>query len=201
MPWVDSLKMGLQGHSFGGYETNYLITHCHMFVAACSASGLSDIISDYGGLEDDGSSLEVLFEQTQNRIGATLWGKPELYIKNSPIFRADHVTTPLLMMHTKIDGACPFANAVEFFIALRRLGKKVWMLQYDDGNHFLWGNAAADFTIRMQQFFDHYLKGSPAPKWMIEGIPAKLKGIEDGLELEGPGVMPGPGLITIPFRK
>jgi len=88
------------------------------------------------------------------------------------------------MMHTTDDGISPFANAVEFFTALRRLGKKVWMLQYDHYDHFLSGKAAEDYTIRMRQFFDHYLKGTPAPKWMAEGIPAKLKGIDNGLGLE-----------------
>jgi dipeptidyl aminopeptidase/acylaminoacyl peptidase len=184
MPWVDSLKMGLQGHSFGGYETNYLVSHSHLFAAACSASGLSDYVSGYGELFDNGASLEAMFEKTQYRVGATLWERPDLYIKNSPIFRADLVTTPLLIMHTKNDGVVPFSNAVELFTALRRLSKKVWMLQYDNYNHSLSGNAAADFTIRMQQFFDHYLKGAPMPKWMKEGIPARMKGIERGLEID-----------------
>lgn len=200
-PWVDSTKMGLQGHSFGGYETNYVITHSHLFAAACSASGLSDYISSYGSLID-GYSEEGLFEMSQNRIGATLWQRPDLYIKNSPIFRANQVTTPLLMMHTTNDGIYHFSDAVEFFTGLRRLGKKVWMLQYDNEDHSLLGEAAAiDYTIRMRQFFDHYLKGAPAPKWMVEGIPASEKGIDDGLQLEPPGVEPGPGLLTPEEQK
>ena len=201
MPWIDFAKMGLQGHSFGGYETNYLVTHSHLFSAACSASGLSDFVSAYGELLDNGPTLQWMFEQSVYRNGATLWERPDIYIKNSSIFNANKVTTPLLMMHTKNDGVCPFANAVEFFTALRRLGKKVWMLQYDNYNHFLLDDAAADFTIRMQQFFDHYLKGAPAPKWMVEGIPASRKGIDDGLELEPGGPEPGPGLLTPEEQK
>jgi dipeptidyl aminopeptidase/acylaminoacyl peptidase len=131
-----------------------------------------------------------MYELWQNRIGATLWQRPDLYIKNSAVLKADRVTTPLLMMETKNDGICPFGNAVEFFTALRRLGKKVWMLQYDDGNHAVWGKSASDFSVRMAQFFDHYPKGAPAPVWMTEGIPARQKGIEDGLDLDHSGKEP-----------
>ena len=182
MNFVDAGHMGIQGHSFGGVQTNYILTHTHLFAAACSASGLFDFISGYNSIGGGGASLQDMYELTQFRMGATLWQRPDLYIENSAIFRADQVTTPFLMMHTANDGICPFTNALEFFIALRRLGKKVWMLQYDDYNHSLSGKAADDFTIRMQQFFDHYLKGAPAPKWMVQGIPAELKGVEDGLQ-------------------
>lgn len=184
MSFVDSKHMGIQGHSFGGFETDYIVTHTHLFAAACSTSGISDFVSGYGSIGGSGGSLQDMYELTQNRIGATLWERPDLYIRNSPIFRADQVTTPFLMMHTTNDGICPFSNAIELFTALRRLGKKVWMLQYDNYDHFLLDKAADDFTIRMQQFFDHYLKAAPAAKWMIQGIPAKLKGIENGLELD-----------------
>lgn len=179
-PWINSKKMGIQGISFGGYETNYLVTHTSIFAAACTVSGLSDLVSAYGSIYDKGSSKQTQIE-IGYRLGATLWERPDLYIKNSPIFAADNVSTPLLIMHTKQDGTCLFANAIEFFTALRRLGKKVWMLQYD-GNHIISGNSAIDFNIRLAQFFDHYLKDQQAPKWMIKGVPAKLKGVDLGLE-------------------
>ncbi|SFE98164.1 Dipeptidyl aminopeptidase/acylaminoacyl peptidase [Chitinophaga sp. CF118] len=184
MPFVNEKKIGIQGISFGGYATNYLITHTSLFSAACSSSGLFDLISSYGSISGEGGkggSMQRFFELGQLRIGATLWERPDLYIKNSPVFYADKITTPLLMMHTKNDGICLFANAVEFFTALRRLGKKVWMLQYNEGNHGLWGLSANDFSIRMSQFFDYYLKGSIAPKWMTVGINASRKGIDNGL--------------------
>lgn len=181
-PWVNPKKMGIQGFSFGGYETNVLVTQSNLFAAACSASGLSNLASAYGGLDATGSSLQELIEFTQFRMGTTVWQRPDIYIKNSPVFRADQVTTPLLIMHTRQDPVCHFANAIEFFTALRRLNKKVWMLQYE-GSHFPSGNAAReDFSRRLGQFFDHYLKGAPAPSWMIKGIPARLKGIDTGLE-------------------
>jgi len=192
-PWVDAHKMGIQGHSFGGYETNYIITHSKLFAAACSASGISDLMSLYGSASRGGYFV-YWAEKSQGRIGASPWQVPNLYISNSPIFKADRVSTPLLMMSNAGDRNVPFAQGVEFFTALRRLGKKVWMLQYDDGGHSLGrGEGAEDYSIRMFQFFNHYLKGIPAPKWMTRGIPAKMKGI-DGLELDGEIPTPGVGL-------
>lgn len=169
MPYIDSKKMGIQGHSFGGFETNYLITHTKIFAAACSASGLFDFVSGYGSIVE-GQSKQWQFEFGPYQIGATLWQRPDLYIKNSPIFSADKVSTPFLMMATTKDATIPFAQPVAFFTALRKLGKKAWLLQYDDGDHTLEGMSAVDFTIRMKQFFDYYLKGVPPPKWMKEDM-------------------------------
>jgi dienelactone hydrolase len=192
-PWVDSSKMGIQGHSWGGFETNYIVTHTSMFAAAMSSSGLSDNVSDYDAIMPEGHhiSLQYFCEIDQTRIGSTLWQRPDLYIENSPIFRANKVATPILMMSNKGDGIVPFAQGVEFFLALRRLGKKAWMLQYDGQNHTLVDeNAERQHTIRVTQFFDYYLKGAPPPRWMTVGIPARLKGIETGLELDTTGAVP-----------
>jgi len=205
LSYIDSTKMGIQGHSFGGFETNYLVTHTNVFAAAMSASGLSDLVSDYNsvaqgnpqpdGSSDGGQSLQGFADIGQVRIGETLWANPDLYIDNSPVFEADKVTTPLLMMGNKMDGIVPFEQAVEFFTALRRLGKKVWMLQYDGQNHLLINrDSQLDYTTRMTQFFDHYLKDKPAPLWMTRGIPAVNKGIDNGLdydkELKTPPISP-----------
>jgi dipeptidyl aminopeptidase/acylaminoacyl peptidase len=193
MPWVDAKKMGLQGHSFGGYQTNYIVTHSNLFAAAAEASGTSDFISDYGGLIERSSigagiSAQGRYENSQSRIGATLWQRPDLYIKNSPIFFVDKVTTPLLMMSNKNDITVAFEQAIELFTALRRLNKRGWLLQYDDSHHALNSKESSlDYTIRLTQFFDHYLKGAPPPKWMTQGIPAKLKGVENGYELDPNG--------------
>lgn len=180
IPFVDSTKIGLQGHSFGGYEVNVLITKTSLFVAAAEAAGATDLVSKYNCVLLSGTSNQFQHEAGQARIGTTLWKRPDLFIKNSPIFYADKVTTPLLIMHCKGDGVVPFEQGVEWFTALRRLDKPVWMLQYDNGGHQIGGKEAEDYTIRLMQFFDHYLKGGPKPKWMIQGIPAKLKGIESG---------------------
>lgn len=182
-PWVDANKMGLQGHSFGGYETNYLITHTTLFAAAQEGAGPSDMISHYGGLGFGEQSFAFFYETSQINLRATPWDRPDLYVENSPIFKVDKVNTPLLIMHNKDDGAVPFTQAVELFTALRRLKKPVWMLQYDGQGHSLTDpDCILDFTIRTQQFFGHYLKNEPPPTWMTGGIPAKFKGLRSGLE-------------------
>jgi dipeptidyl aminopeptidase/acylaminoacyl peptidase len=188
--YVDTKRMGVQGCSYGGFETNYLVAHTKLFAAAVTASGATDFISNYGELRGGGPSQQGVFEQGQYRIMETLWERPDLYIENSPVMRADDISTPLLQMHTSSDGAVPFSQAVELFTALRRLKKKAWMLEYEDGNHALSGRSADDFSVRMAQFFDHYLKDAPPPKWMTDGVPARLGGIETGLEWDISGTDP-----------
>ncbi|HEY8397389.1 MAG TPA: prolyl oligopeptidase family serine peptidase, partial [Flavihumibacter sp.] len=182
--FVDSTKMGLQGHSWGGYQIAYLITRTNMFAAAEAGAPVSNMTSAYGGIRwGTGLSRQFQYEQSQSRIGATLWEKPELYLKNSPLFRADKVNTPLLMLHNDKDDAVPWYQGIEYFTALRRLGKPVWMINYNDELHgIIERRNRKDWSIRMMQFFDHYLKGAPAPKWMKEGVPATLKGIDWGLD-------------------
>jgi hypothetical protein len=183
LPWVDSTKMGLDGHSFGGFEVNYVVTHSHLFAAAVSASGMSDFISAYGSIIGDGTSRQRQYEAFRDRIGATLWQRPDLYIENSPILKADKIITPLLLMNNKADADVPFAQGVELFTALRRLKKPVWMLQYDNEGHQLSnGRNVDDFSLRIVQFFDHFLRGQPAPVWLSIGVPARSKGIDSGLE-------------------
>jgi len=183
LPFVDSTKMGIQGCSFGGIQTDYLVTHTNLFSAAVSASGIADFIASSGYLSHDGSSKRGDFEIGQIRMGYSLWERPDLYIKNSAIFNVDKVTTPLLIMHTTKDGACSIIDAREFFAALRRLGKISWLLEYEDGDHGVWGKSGIDFSIRMKQFFDYYLKNSLPPKWMVQGIEAKERGLENSLDL------------------
>jgi hypothetical protein len=186
-PWVDKKHMGLMGHSFGGFETNYVITHSHLFAAAVSMSGMTDFVSAYGSIIGDGTSRQGQYELNRDRIGPTLWQRPDLYLENSPVFKAKDVTTPVLLMANIIDGDVPYEQGVELFTALRRLGKKSWMLRYDKGDHQVSDPIERrDLTLRMAQFFDYYLKGEPPPKWMVVGIPASEKGIESGYEL-----MPG----------
>ena len=141
-------------------------------------------------------------ETWQLRLGATLWQRPDLYIKNSPIFSADKVKTPILIIHNEHDGNAPFAQGLEWFLAFRRLGKKAWMLQYDEETHGVsFKKNYVDYLIRSTQFFDYYLKDAPAPKWMLDGVPARLKGIDNGLELDSTGRMPGDGLLMEGSKK
>lgn len=184
--WADKDKMAIQGQSWGGYQTAYLVTRTNMFKAAGAGAPVSNMFSAYGGIRwESGMSRQFQYEQTQSRIGATMWEAPELYKENSPIFFADKVNTPLLIMHNDKDGAVPWYQGIEYFMALRRLGKPVWLLQYNNEAHNLKERRnAKDLSIRLQQFFDHYLKGDPMPAWMKTGVPATEKGKNYGFELK-----------------
>jgi dipeptidyl aminopeptidase/acylaminoacyl peptidase len=183
-PWVDSTKMAIQGQSWGGYQVAYLVTRTNIFACAEAGAPVSNMTSAYGGIRwQTGLNRQFQYERSQSRIGYTLWQRPDLYIKNSPLFRADKVTTPLLITHNDADGAVPWYQGIEYFTALRRLGKKVWMLQYNGEDHNLVERRnRKDLSIRLAQYFDHFLKGVPAARWISEGVPATLKGIEWGTE-------------------
>ena len=181
--WVDTSRMGLQGHSWGGYQVAYLVTRTHLFAAAEAGAPVANMTSAYGGIRwESGISRQFQYEHSQSRIGASLWEHPDLYLKNSPLFNADKVTTPLLMMANDADGAVPWYQGIEYFSALRRLGKKVWMMEYNGEAHGLIERRnRKDWSIRLSQFFDYYLKGEKPPRWMTEGVPATMKGLDWGL--------------------
>lgn len=184
-PFIDNENMGIQGQSWGGYQVAYLVTQTNLFKAAMAGAAVSNMTSAYGGIRwESGVSRMFQYEKSQSRIGATLWEKPLLYLANSPVFYADKIETPLLLMHNDADGAVPWTQGIELYMAMRRLQKPAWMLTYNDEEHNLtkWPNRV-DLSIRMYQFFDHYLKGAPLPGWMKEGIPAIDKGKKNGYDL------------------
>ena len=185
-PWVDEKNMAIQGQSWGGYQVAYMITQTNRFKAAGAGAPVSNMTSAYGGIRwGSGMVRQFQYEGTQSRIGKNLWDGFDLFIENSPIFHIQNVTTPLLIMHNDKDGAVPWYQGIEYFTALRRLGKQVWMLQYNDEDHNLVERRnRKDLSIRLAQFFDHFLKGAPAPVWIKEGVPATKKGIDWGLEFE-----------------
>lgn len=184
--WVNGSKIAIQGQSWGGYQVAHLITATNMYAAAWTGAPVVNMTSAYGGIRwGTGMSRQFQYEQTQSRIGKTLWEAPELYIENSPLFNMPKVTTPVVIMHNDEDGAVPWYQGIEMFMALRRLGKPVWMLNYNGDDHNLIKRANKnDIQQRQVQFFDHYLKDKPAPKWMTEGVPAINKGIDWGFDLE-----------------
>lgn len=182
--WIDAKHMGLQGHSFGGWETNYIVTHTFLFAAAASSEGVSDLVSDYGRFHGQRNG-HYYFEQ--GRIGSSLWQRPDLYIINSPIFNVDKVTTPLLILNNQEDENISFDQGAGLFRALQRLHKKAWMLSYNGEHHTIEGRSnALDFSIKLSQFFDHYLKGLPAPVWMT----GRTKGINGRLALDERNIEP-----------
>ncbi|MCM1005803.1 MAG: prolyl oligopeptidase family serine peptidase [Prevotella sp.] len=178
--FIDKDKIGIDGQSWGGYQTAYLITRTNMFACAGSGAPVSNMTSAFGGIRwGTGDSRQAQYEMGQSRIGRNLWEAPELYIANSPLFKADRVNTPLLIMHNDDDGAVPWYQGIEYFMALRRLGKPVWMLQYNGEAHNIKARKnRKDITHRLQEFFDYYLKGGKMPRWMKEGIPMTRKGQE-----------------------
>lgn len=184
LPYVDKDHIGIQGHSFGGYETSYLVSHSDLFAAAVSSAGVSEVTSSHGSLWGDGSSKEEYVERRGYEMGQTPWQAPAGYTNNSPIFSIGRINTPLLIIHNKADRNVPFEQGVGLFTALRRAGKRAWLLQYDNGGHGQGGDVYKDYIIRTMQFFDHYLKGAPAPVWMTRGVPAAMKGIDDGLSAD-----------------
>lgn len=176
--FIDKDRIGVQGQSWGGYQIAYLVTQTDLFKAASAGAPVSNMTSAYGGIRwESGISRMFQYEHQQSRIGGTLWEKPLSYIENSPLFYAPRVNTPLLMRHDDADGAVPWYQGIEYFLALRRLGKPVWMINYNDEPHNLVRRAnRIDWTIRMMQFFDYYLKDAPQPEWLKQGIPAIKKG-------------------------
>ena len=188
-PWIDAKRMGVSGQSFGGYEVNYLVSHSHVFAAAAECCGLSDFVSDYGDINDHKNAygLKVAYY----RLNATLWQNPAIWIENSPIFSADKVTTPLLILHNTLDPAVSFNQGIEWYTALWQLHKPAWLLQYDGSGHGVTNpKDFPDFTLRLNQFFDYYLMNKPPPKWMTVGVPPEMKGIESGLEIDSSGRKP-----------
>lgn len=177
--FVDKDKIGISGHSWGGYQTAYLVTQTNLFKAAEAGAPVANMTSAYGGIRwDSGLSRQAQYERTQTRIGGTLWEKPMQYIENSPLFHAPKIQTPVLMMHNDDDGAVPWYQGIEFYMALKRLDKPVWMLNYNGEKHGLTKRQnMKDFAVRLYQYFDHYLKDAPAPEWMTEGLPMLEKGI------------------------
>lgn len=180
--FVDKDHMGLQGQSWGGYQTAWIVTRSNLYKAAMAGAPVSNMTSAYGGIRwESGVVRQSQYEEGQSRIGATLWERPDLYVENSPLFRADKIETPLLIMSNDGDGAVPWYQGIELFTALRRLEKPVWLLNYNGDEHNLSRRAnMKDLDTRMMQFFDHYLKDAPAPEWMVKGIPAVDKGKKTG---------------------
>lgn len=189
LSYVDTSKMALTGHSFSGQTAFYVAANSHLFKAVIAGAGWTDMISSYLQLSGPAGKAKThsymgFLESNFNNYN--LWERPDLYQAESPVLQADKVGTPLLIFHNQAD-AKPFEQAVGMFLALRRLQKPAWMLQYDGASHIVGGKQAYDFTIRIMQFFDHYLKGLPAPRWMTRGIRASQKGIDDGYELDKDG--------------
>jgi len=170
---ADKNGIALHGHSWSGYQTAFVITRTNMFACAVAGAPVSNMTSAYSGIRwGSGMARQFQYEQSQSRIGGSLWEKRDLYIENSPVFFADRIQTPLLIMFGDEDGAVPWYQGIELYLALRRFEKDCVFLQYRGEPHHLKKYAnKLDYTIKMMEYLDHYCKGKPAPNWLSEGVP------------------------------
>ena len=181
MGFIDPKRIGIQGHSWGGYQITHLITRTNMFAAVQAGASVSNMISAYGGIRwGTGMSRAFQYEKTQSRIGAPPWDAPLQFIENSPIFWVEKVKTPYLSIHNDEDDAVPWYQGIEFFTAMRRLGKEAYMFNYNSERHGLRNrDNMKHWTVHMDEFFDHYLLGAPRPEWMDKGVPFLDRGKRD----------------------
>ncbi len=170
---MDEKNIGIQGHSWGGYQIAYMVTQTTRFKAAEDGAPVVNMISAYDGIRwGAGIPRQFQYEKTQSRIGGTPWQYPLRYIENSPIFMVDKISTPLLILHNDADDAVPWYQGIEFYLALRRLGKEAYLYTYNGEPHHLRRRPnQKDYAIRMMQFFDYELKGATKPVWMEKGVP------------------------------
>ncbi|MGD8698243.1 MAG: prolyl oligopeptidase family serine peptidase [Gemmatimonadales bacterium] len=173
MGLADPSALGLHGHSWSGYTTAFIVTQTNIFAAAVAGAPVANMTSAYGGIRwGSGLARQFQYEMGQSRLSGSLWEARSDYIENSPLFYADRVETPLVIMHGDEDEAVPWYQSIEFYLALRRLGKHAVFLQYrGEPHHPRKYSNKLDYSIRMKEFFDHHLKGEPAPKWWVEGVP------------------------------
>jgi dipeptidyl aminopeptidase/acylaminoacyl peptidase len=171
--FVDEKNIGIQGHSWGGYQIAYMVTQTNRFKAAEDGAPVANMISAYDGIRwGTGRPRQFQYEKTQSRIGGTPWEYPLRFIENSPIFMADRIQTPILIIHNDADDAVPWYQGIEFFLALRRLNKEAYMFTYNGEPHHLHRRAnQKDYAVRLAQYFDYELKVGPKPAWMEKGIP------------------------------
>ncbi len=181
MGFIDPARIGIQGHSWGGYQITYLITRTNLFRAVEAGAAVSNMISAYGGIRwGSGMSRAFQYERTQSRIGAPPWDRTLEFIENSPIFWVEKIQTPYLTIHNDEDDAVPWYQGIEFISAMRRLGKEAYMFVYNGEKHGLREREnQKHWTVHMAEFFDHYLLGAPRPAWMDHPIPYLERGKRD----------------------
>jgi len=170
---IDEKAIGIQGHSWGGYQIAWMVTQTHRFRAAEAGAPVGNMTSAYSGIRwGSGLPRQFQYEQQQSRIGKSLYEAPNVYLANSPIFHITKVQTPLLILANDADDAVPWYQGIELFLALRRHEKEAYLFNYNGQLHNLRRRAdQKDFALRMHQYFDHFLKGAAAPEWMQKGIP------------------------------
>ncbi len=178
--YADPARIGLQGHSWGGYESSFIVTQTNMFAAVVTGAPLTNLTSMYNILyKQSGAWNGGILETQQGRLGAnvTPWNAPALFERESAVFQVAKIQTPFLIMQGTADGAVDWNQGLEYYTAARKAGKNVIFLSYPNEPHHLAIKAnQIDFLTRMKQYFDHYLKGGPEMEWMKNGLPQTKKG-------------------------
>jgi dienelactone hydrolase len=192
---VDPERVGLHGHSFGGYQTAFIVTQTDRFKAAVAGAPLTNLVSMYSSIYwNTGSANQPIFESSQGRFTGDFLRNHDAYVRNSPVFQAASIETPLLLLHNDKDGAVDFNQGIELFNILRRLRKPVVMLEYEGENHGLAKREnRRDYFVRMREFFDHHLRGEAAPPWLVDGV-RRLdleRHLEDRARSQRPAAVPG----------
>jgi len=179
---IDSTNVGLWGHSWGGYQTAFLVTQTNIFKAAIAGAPLTNMVSMYASVYwNTGNSDAGIFESSQGRFKGNFIDNYEAYIRNSPVFHADKVKTPLIILADDKDGAVDFNQGITYYNTLSQLKKNVILLEYVGENHGLARPVnMKDYAARQKEWFDHYLKAAAAPDWITKGIP-RIK-LEDELK-------------------
>ena len=195
--FVDPKGIGIQGQSWGGYQGLYMITQSNIFSAAMLGAPVVNMTSAYGGIRwGSGLARSFQYEEGQSRIGGSIWEYPNRFLENSPLFWLDKVQTPVFFMHNDMDDAVPWYQGIEAFVGLRRLGKEVYLINYNNDVHNPASRAnQKDMAMRMEQFFNHHLRGMPAPEWMTKGIPYISKGKD---QLGAPATVATPAIPERP---
>lgn len=164
---ADKERIGINGHSWGGSQTAWLVTRTNIFKCASPCSAVTDQVADYLMLRGTGQPNMYFEEDAQGRLGKTLWEDRELYLENSPVMHADKIHTPLLIFHGEKDTSVRIYQGMALYFAMRRLGRPAWLLNYRDVGHQMGGDVECrDFMQRLIGFFDYYLKDAPMPEWM-----------------------------------
>ena len=173
--YADPNRIGLQGHSWGGYQSSFILTQTTMFKCVVTGAPPTDLESFYNNIYGNtGTNHNGIMEIGQVRMGrgVTPWSHREIYQRENPMYHADKIKVPFMILHGTADGAVDWTQGLEFYNATRRLGKEVIFLSYPGEPHHLRREAnQKDFQKRMKQYFDHYLMDKEAPEWMIDGIP------------------------------
>jgi len=183
---IDKDKIGIMGHSWGAYQTSFIITQTDLFSAAVAGAPLIDMISMYNEVYwNSGSPNQNIFETSQGRLREPWWNLMDEYMDNSPMFNADKITTPLLVAFGNKDGAVDWHQGIEMFTTMRRMEKPYIMLVYEGENHGLRKKEnMKDYCSKTREFFEHHLLGKDAEPWIVKGKTFMQKKKEEALNKE-----------------